>query len=213
MGIHYEQFPLELSALAGTPTWAVDIIKLGGGAEQRVIRHADSLRRYDAATAIMIESEYRAVMRHFNARRAQGYGFPLKDRSFYTVTNEPLGTGGGIGSTNQLTLNEGDASNPYNREIYMPVQGTIQVRANGNLKVENTDYTIAYTGANGGRVTWLVSVSGQTLTWSGEFNVPVRYDTGSLPDPELFLHRNDSNTGLVQSISIPLVEIRFAAEW
>src|SRR6185503_7794923 len=95
------------------------------------------------------------------------------------------GTGGGIGSTNQLIVNEGDSLNAYNREIYLPKSGTVHVFAGITEKVEGTHWTLAYNGATGGRVTWLVDVTGQALTWTGEFYIPVRFDVGSLPDVEI----------------------------
>lgn len=191
----------------------MDVIRTGGLSEQRVLLQGDSRRRYELSLAHLTLAEYRAIIKHHNARRAQLHSFPLKDLMSFSVTSEPLGAGGGIGSTNQLTMNEGDASNAYNREIYLPVSGTIQIRANGVLKNETTDWTLAYSGATGGRVTWVTSVLGQSLTWTGEFNVPVRYDIGSLPDFEL-IARMSSTTGVVRGAqSIPMVEIDYLAEW
>lgn len=174
----------------------------------------DAIRQYNAATAIQSISDFDAVIEHFNGRRAQLFSFPLKDYTLFTRTLEPLGTGGGISSTNQLTLNEGDATNAYNREIYLPKTGTVQIRAGVTLKTEGVDYTLNYTGVNGGLVTWLTSVSGQTLTWSGEFYIPVRYDIEALPEADVFAMLNvTTGSGLRQSANIALTEVRYKTEF
>lgn len=212
MAFHYELFPKSLSSLSGGPTWMTDVIRYGNRAEQRISLQGDSRRMYEIAVPFILPAEYRSIIKHHNGRRGKTHSFPLEDEFFKSVTAEPLGTGGGIGSTNQLTLNEGDASNAYNREIYLPKTGTIEIRANGNLKVEDTDYTLAYTGATAGLVTWLTSVSGQTLTWTGSFYVPVRYDLDQLPSPEMIaLLQNGAVIDGPKSVS--LVEVDYPAEF
>ena len=214
MSFHNVPFPIDLSALKATPTWPTNIIQLGGGAEQRVILQSDSLRQYDAATAISSTDVYRQVIEHFNGRRGPGFSFPLKDRTLYKVTTKAFGTGGGIGSTNQLSFDEGDSGNSYIREVYLPIAGTIHIFAGVTEKTEGSQWTLDYNGANGGRVTWAVDVTGQVLTWTGSFYIPVRYDTESLPGAELFAMLNDTaGSGLVQGVTIPLREVRYPAEW
>lgn len=212
MAFHAQLFPKAIASISGGPSWVTDVIRYGNRAEQRVALQGDARRRYELSLAHITDAEYRSIVKHHNARRGKLHSFPLDDLMFNSVTAEPFGTGGGIGSTNQLTLNEGDASNAYNREIYLPKSGTIQIRANGNLKTETTDYTIAYSGATAGLVTWVTSVSGQTLTWTGNFYVPVRYDLDELPSPELIGIRG--TTGIVRGPqSIALVEVDYPAEW
>jgi len=157
-------------------------------------------------------ADNRLILKFLNARRGQLHSFKVRDLMFYQVQTEPFGTGGGIGSTNQLTVNEGDASNAYNREIYLPESGTVQIRANGVLKTESTDYTLNYTGANGGLVTWLTSVSGQSLTWTGNFYVPVRFEVDSLADVEL-IAMTSATGGKTRGPSAPMIEVYYPGEY
>lgn len=199
-------FPLEVQRLKASPGWQTTIVKLGGGAEQRNALFADSLRTYDAALGVKTLVNYQTLEKHFNARRGRLHGFLVLDRSNYIATTESFGTGNGVTAAFQLTKNDGDASNAYNREIYKPKSGTIQIFVNAVLKTETTHYTINYTT---GIVTFTggnIPTAGQSLTWSGQFYVPVRYDVDSLPDYDLFLVREDG-TGLVEC-SVPLIEIR-----
>lgn len=188
-----------------------DVIRFGNRGEQRVSLQGDARRKYEISLSHLVDSEYRSIIKHHNARRGMLHSFPHNDLMFNSVTSEPLGTGGGIGSTNQLVINEGDASNAYNREIYLPVAG-FEIRANGNLKTITTDYTVG-TGANSGLITWVTSVSGQTLTWTGSFYVPVRYDLDELPSPEL-VALLANNVGVIRGPqSILLVEVDYPAEF
>lgn len=201
-----------MRSISATPTWPVDIIKLGGGGEQRILLQGDSRREYEATHSTLTLAQAQQIVEFFNGRRAQLHSFMVKDKFLFQATAEPFGTGGGIGSTNQLIYDEGDATNSYIREIYLPKSGTVEIRANAVLKTEGVDYTLNYTGASGGLVTWLVSVSGQTLTWTGEFYIPVRFDTNSLPDIEVIFLRSN-NTGAASGPTVPMREVDYAAEW
>lgn len=217
MGFHNQPFPLELSALSPQSTWKTQITELGGGGEQRAILFADALRQYDASTPTLTLAQFRQIENHFNARRGQGFAFPLRDRSAFKITTaEGFGTGTGAATQFQLTINSGDATNAYNKEIFLPESGTIRVFDGVTELVEGSGagkFEVAYSGSSGGVVTFgTAPISGNALTWIGQYYVPVRYAVDSLPEAELFLWRSD-NTGLVQGPSIPLREVRYAAEF
>lgn len=199
-------FPLEAARLKATPVWKTSVVKLGGGSEQRNALYSDALRSYDASLGIKTLANYQTLEKFFNAVRGQLHGFRLLDRANYIATTESFGTGDGSTVAFQLTKNDGNSSNAYNREIYKPITGTISIFVNAVLKTETTHYTINY---NTGIVTFTggnIPTAGQSLTWSGQFHVPVRFATDELPDYELFLLRGDG-TGLVEC-SVPMTEIR-----
>lgn len=190
----------------------MDVIELGGGSEQRIGLQGDARRRYNAGTAISKVSDFDDIVHHFNGRRSMLFSFPIKDVTLYKATLEPFGTGGGIASTNQLIINEGDAGNAYNQEIYLPISGTVHIFAGVTEKTEGVDWTLAYTGATGGTVTWLTSVSGQALSWTGEFYIPVRYDIEQLPEADVFAYLGGTQY-LRRPANIPLIEVRYLAEF
>lgn len=205
-------FPFEVRTLNATPAWPVDIIKLGGGGEQRILLQGDSRRHYEFNFPHILLSRVREFYEFFNARRAQTHSFKIVDKTLWRATGEPLGTGGGVDSTNQLIIDEGDATNSYIREVYLPKSGTVHIFAGVTEKTQGVDWTLNYNGVNGGLVTWLTSVSGQTLTWTGEFYIPVRFDTGSLPDVSLVMYTNN-DTGAAVGPSVPMVEVDFKSEF
>ena len=212
MAFHNQVFPLELSALTPKTSWKTTVTELGGGGEQRAGLWSDARRRYNASNPTLTLANYLLVEKHFNARRGQLFSFPLRDRSSFTATTEALGTAGGAGSTMQLRIASGDATNAYNREIYLPESGSIHVFANAVEKTETTDWTLAYTGSTAGTLTWVNSFSGQSITWTGQFWIPVRYEIDEMPDSKLFKWTTGT-TGLVEGPDIPLIEVRFASEW
>lgn len=205
-------FPLELSALGIQTAWSTTVVELGGGNEQRNINFGDARRHYDANTPTLTLAQYLQIEKHFNARRGRGRSFPLRDRSSFRAATEALGTAGGAASTMQLVVASGDASNAYAREVYLPESGTLHVYANAVEKTEGVDWSMAYTGATAGTLTWINSFSGQSITWSGDYYIPVRYDLDQLSGPELFIWTSGT-TGLVQGPSIPLIEVRYANEF
>ena len=206
-------FTLELSALTPKTTWQTTVVMMAGGSEQRNSGWSDARRRYDASTAQSLTLvELQSIEKHFNARRGRTRCFALRDRSSFRAATEAIGTAGGIGSTMQLQVAGGDSGNAYNREIYLPESGTIHVYANAVEKTQTTDWTLAYTGATAGLLTWVTSVSGQSITWSGDYWIPVRYDIDEFPDSKLFMWTTGTS-GLVQGPSLPMIEVRYASEF
>jgi uncharacterized protein (TIGR02217 family) len=212
MAYHDVIFPIEVRSQQGTPVWPVDIIGLGGGSEQRVVLQPDARRQYEATHSALTLAQARDILKFFNGRRGPGYSFKVRDKLLYTTTAEPIGVAGGIGTTMQLTLNEGDASNAYNREIYLPESGSVVIKANSVTQTEGVDYSLNYNGANGGKLTWITNRSGQTITADFRFYVPVRFDAKSLPDIEVIFWRSN-NTGSVTGPTVPMIEVDYPGEW
>ena len=206
------EFPIALSALTPKTSWNTQVTELGGGNEQRALLWSDARRRYDARTAgTLLLSQFNTVEKFFNARRGKGISFKLTDNTNYKVTMEGQGTAGAIASTMQLTINRGDASNAYNREIYLPKTGTVHIFANAVEKVVATDWTLEYNGANGGKLTWVTDQSGKTITATFEYYIPVRFDIDEFPDARMFVYASDA--GLLEGPDIPLIEVRYPGEW
>lgn len=198
-------FPLELSAITPKTTWQTTVVMVAGGSEQRNAGWSDARRRFNATNPTLTLAQFRLIEKHFNGRRGRARSFPLRDRSSFQATTEAFGTGDGVTVAFQLTINQGDSGNAYNREIYLPENGTVLIYDNASIKTETTHYTINY---NTGLVTFVVApTAAHVLTWSGNFYVPVRYDADELPDSKLFLWRTDG-TGLMDGPSIELIETR-----
>jgi uncharacterized protein (TIGR02217 family) len=213
VGFYNIEFPLTLSALTPKTGWRTQVTELGGGAEQRFGLFADARRRYDARTAgALLMNQFDSVEKFFNGRRGKLHSFKLTDQTNFTATLEGQGTAGGISSTMQLTINRGDSANAYNREIYLPKSGTVHIFANSIEKFSPGDWTLNYSGQNGGLLTWVTNQSGATITATFQYYIPVRFDIDEFPDARLFAYDSGAGTGIVEGPDIPLIEIRYDAE-
>ncbi|HEX5704882.1 MAG TPA: DUF2460 domain-containing protein [Pyrinomonadaceae bacterium] len=217
MAFDNQVFPLSLSALTPRSGWSTTVVELGGGTEQRNVNWSDARRQYDAKLAENFAlTDFIAVEKFFNARRGRGRSFPLRDRSSFRATAEALGTGDGSTTTFQLKVAGGDASNAYQREIYLPETGTYTIYDNGTPVVEGVGagkFQLALTGATAGLVTFgTAPIAAHVLTATFDYYIPVRFDLDNFPDATLFIWTTGT-TGLVKGPSIPLIEVRYASEF
>ena len=150
----------------------------------------------------------------FRCQRGKAIGFRVKDHKDYTATMEALVVGDGLRTVVQLGkgYSSGAASDTYYRAITKPVgidrplgntYDSVQLYQNGVLM--DAGYGIDYTT---GVVTLALPLaSGVVLSWSGEFDVPMRFDIDYLP---LSLH----SFGVGQSHQpIPVVELMAWPSW
>ncbi len=130
--------------------------------------------------------DYRAVLSLFRAHIGSLYPFRFKDWSDYQATDELFGNGTGAQTEYQLTMTYDPSqillgvpgSFLYVRDITLVV-GTPTIEVDGTPLVGSpAPYTISSSGV----VTFTSAPSnGSELTWTGEFDVPVRFDTDQLP--------------------------------
>jgi len=131
--------------------------------------------------------DYRAVLSLFRAHGGRLYPFRFKDWSDFQATNENFGSGNGSAVSFQLTMTYDPSyillgvagSLQYVRNITL-VSGTPTIKVAGVTKTAGVDYNISSSGV----VVFTSAPSGSpapALTWTGEFDVPVRFDTDQLP--------------------------------
>lgn len=199
MSFHDVRLPVDVERGAkGGPGFNTGVIPLKSGKEQRNINWAQQRCAYDISYGIGSQQLYREVLNFFYVRRGKAYGFRFKDWVDYQLTASNIGTGNGVLTAFQITKTYTDAGGSYVRNIYKPVSG-IQVFLNGVLQTITTHYTINLTT---GMITFVTPPSmGVAVTVTGEFDVPVRFDTDSLDVTLQWVE-----AGQVQGI--PLVELR-----
>ncbi|WLA80278.1 DUF2460 domain-containing protein [Bradyrhizobium elkanii] len=145
--------------------------------------------------------DYAAIAAIWRAHFGSLIPFRFKDWSDYTATDELLGNGDGT-TTNFHLVKTYDPSQIllgtpgaliYVRSITLPV-GTPSVFIDGVPAEPGVDYQIT----GGGMVSFTTAPSnGTTLTWTGEFDVPVRFDVDKLP-----VVMNEADLASIGSISI-----------
>ena len=197
----------------GGPEFATVIQEAVSGQEQRVKVWAKCRARYDIAYSVLNSEDpvgsYQAVLALFYAHNGRFRPFRFKDWGDYQASNTYFGTGDGTQTTFQLARHY-DPSEvllgtpgplTYRREIYL-LATTPAIKKNGVTLTPTTDYSINSTGL----VTFVAApAAAADLTWSGEFDIAVRFDEDYLP-----FTMNVNNIAQINSIS--LREVIGAAE-
>lgn len=181
--------------------WATFVNKTFGGYANRNINRSSAYHSWDISLAIRTARDYEIVVQHFHQMRGQANSFPFKDRLDNTVT-----TAEGVltlvtGSTYQMYKVYG-STNPFNRKITRPTSGTVKVYRTRTGSTTQISPTINYST---GQVTVTGHQAGDTYTWSGDFMVPCRYATDSLPGA-IIDRQHQSGDYWVQTESIIIEE-------
>lgn len=145
--------------------------------------------------------DFAAILALWRAHFGSLLPFRFRDWSDYIATDEIFGTGDGATTAFQLSktydpsliLLGTPGSLFYVRKIYL-LDGAPTIEVDGVEKTVTTDYTIS----DSGLVTFTSAPTvDKLLTWSGKFDVPVRFDIDKLP-----VILNESDLASIQSISI-----------
>ena len=208
MNFHEIRFPAAISfGSSGGIERRTEIVTLVNGFEERNSPWSQSRRRYDAGIGVRSLDDLSEILRFFEARHGQLYGFRWKDwldfksclpsetpqavDQVLTASADPL--------VYQLTRTYSDGAGTYLREITKPVQGTVQVARDGVQLTEGTDFTV---DPETGMVTLASAPPPAAIVTAGfEFDVPVRFDSDTID-----VNLSAFEAGEIPSI--PIVEVR-----
>ena len=177
------------------------------GNEQRICQwtkcRATGDLSYGMLTSSDPDGDFQAILALWRAHFGSFYPFRFKDWSDFTVSDEVFGTGNGTLKDFQLTKLYDPAllllGTPgtllYLRQITLPNDDVV-IKLDGVTQIAGTHYTMS-----SGLVSFVTAPpSGKTMTWTGTFDVPVRFDADSFP---VIMNEND-----VASIgSLPIREV------
>lgn len=159
---------------------------------------------YGLLTSADPVGDFAAILAMYRAHFGSLYPWRFRDWSDYTATDELFGTGDGSTTDfhlvktydpSQILLNT-PGSFFYVRSITL-VSGTPAIEVNGTPATPVTDYTISSSGL----VSFVTPPAfNDLLTWTGEFDVAVRFDTDQLP---VIINEAD----LASIRSIPIMEV------
>ena len=173
----------------GGPEFSTVIQEAVSGQEQRIRVWAKCRARYDIAYSVMHSDDpvgsYKAVLALFYGHSGRLKPFRFKDWGDFQANDAAFGTGDGSDTTFQLSKTYDPSlillgvagSFTYTREIYLLATAPV-IKVNGVTQTLTTHYTIGETGL----VTFVTPPpSGHAVTWTGEFDIPVRFDIDYLP--------------------------------
>lgn len=205
------RFPDDVSFGAiGGPGYSTEVVVVHGGDESRNVGWAGARGEWEVATGVKTPDDFDAVRDHFRMCRGRAHGFRFKDWSDYQVA-----AGEGVltlvsGSVYQMVRRYGSGATLEDRFITKPVSGTCLFFRTRSGSTAAISPTVNYTT---GGVTVAGHVAGDTYSWSGQFDVPARYDTDKLRAMHTGPARHPDENGvherpLLGWESVPIVEIR-----
>ena len=205
------RFPTDISfGSSGGPEFMTEIIALNSGHERRNAAFPFGRHRYNAAYGAKTQSQIETLIKFFHSMRGMGDTFRWKDPIDWktcdndatpTFTDQVIGTGDGSTTVFQLVKNYSNGVTSRSRHITRPINGTVTVGINGvqNIGGWSLDYET-------GIITFTVApTSGHSITWGGEFDVHVRFDTDYLP---ITYNTRSGQYDLVVNADVPVVEVR-----
>ena len=200
--IESPRFPdvIAFSAVGG-PGFSTNIITLASGFESRNINWTSSRYGYDLAIPVRSQAEVNEINAFFRNARGKANGFRFKDYSDFEATNSPVISI--TSKTFQLQKVYVSGSETNSRIITKPVGDTIHIYV-GTGEVDSGFSPGMTLDEETGIITF-EDEPGGTVTWSGEFDVPVRFDTDTL---QWRVVDRGSDGLLYQIEQLPLVEIR-----
>lgn len=210
MAFHDVLFPEDYSrGVVGGPEFRTTVIATGSGYEQRNVDWATARLRWDLSRLLYDPTARDETIAFFRARRGRGHSFKFKDWADYYVGmtwntstrtldhtgSHNIAQGDGVEDAFQLYKVYDSGGYTERRKITRP-KDPIKVYLNGVEQLSG--YTVDYAT---GIVTFTSPPSlGVVVGWSGEFYVPVRFDTDSLNVEYL--------SPTVGDAPLPVVEVR-----
>jgi len=196
------RFPESISFGAqGGPAFLTDVVTLTSGSEQRNEEWLSSRQEYDVSTGVKTEAQFKIFDAFFRVVGGRRDGFRFKDWADYKVA-----TGEGVaelvsGNTFQLQKKYTSGADITLRDIRKPV-GAIVLKDGATTLNAPGDYTL---DATTGQVTTTAPHSASNLNWTGQFDVPVRFDVDKLQ--AAIQNKNQIEGFLIVWDAIPLIEL------
>ena len=214
----------------GGPGYSTNVIVVNSGYEQRDQNWQNSRGHWEYGDRRMSMTELHSIEHFFRARRGRFQGFRFRDWGNFKASAEPLtefnmvSQGILLQYTNSTTVAQlykkvWDADTDHSdtfelRAIRKPTTAFApRVFKNGTEMTEVSEWEI---DLSTGLVTFTGSFDPENdeLTWEGEFDTPVRFDTDQFKAmliagvPSIENDARTLNETYYQLLSLPLVEIR-----
>lgn len=153
----------------GGPVFNTRIIQLQNGRERRNANWAQPKHRYTAPFLNISRQAFLEIKRMFFLCQGQLHAFRFRDALDFEAIDEPFATGDGTTVEFQLAKMSEEDGIQYLRNVYA-LAGTPTVEVNGTIASATFDM-------DRGKVVFdSAPANGAILTWSGEFDVWVRFD-------------------------------------
>lgn len=175
--------------------FSTDLKIMRNKTESRNMQWSESRGTYTLVFNALLEEDRAKVMKVFRTCRGMGIGFRLKNWVDYKAKNETLGVMTDNTQSFQLKITSFAGGYTTIKTIRKPVVGRVKVYADGDEVSADVDYTK-------GVITVTADI-GSTISWSGEYDIPVRFDNDDIQ------WSVDAKTGdtFIMGTDVDLVEI------
>jgi len=204
MFIETPRFPSNISyGSAGGPSYSTSIVKSKSGRDSVNANWTMPLFTYNIENGIKDWVDLEDVIAFFHVAGGMFGRFRFKDWLDYktsrgTITpahnDQSIGVGDGVTTTFQFVKNYVVGSHIRARKISKPVVDTALIGIDGVL--QSGGYTVDYTT---GTVTFISPPAvGANISWGGEFDVPVRFESDNINASMESWQLGNLNLGLVE---------------
>lgn len=186
----------------GGLAWDTQVVNYPNGGSRRNERRSVPLGQWQLGNRNVDASTLDYLTGFLHAMRGRAHSFLYHDWNDYLADNEPLIIDGT--ATSQLMKTYGLGINDWVREIRKPKATAVTIEydqgSGFTALTAGIDYTLDDTT---GLITWLINPlpnMPDSMRWSGEFRVPVRFDRDVLSSQFLGLEERESSTERAYSI-------------
>jgi uncharacterized protein (TIGR02217 family) len=196
----------------GGPGYLTAIVGVHSAFEQRSSQWAYGRGAWDVGQVVKTLTEYGPLIGFFRVVNGKTHGYRFKDFTDFTDSMPPgagasgilglTGLGDGVATVFQMVKNYTIGALTDQRLIRKPISGTCAFFDNASSVTPSAvDYTT-------GLVTFSSApVVGHVLTWTGQFDVPVRFDIDQMK--YVIVSRQGAGGELLISWpAIPIIELR-----
>jgi uncharacterized protein (TIGR02217 family) len=176
----------------------IEVVRTDGGNEVRNARWSQPLLAFDVSFPMSERDDavFLEVRNAYRATRAGLHSFKFRDWSDYQATVSTFAIGDGSTTVFSLAKAYTFGSETFYRRIYNPVS---PVALQGDGVTIGSGYSVNYST---GVVTFDVApLTDVVLSWTGEFDIPVRFD-GQLQSTGVATHLEHHETITLQEVRL-----------
>lgn len=201
------RFPMRISyAMTGGPGFRTQIAESLASFEARSAAWAYPRHRWNVSSGLDGRASWVQLRAFFMVARGRLNGWRFRDWDDYTVTHDGTNERGivtGLTTTTfQLHKRYTIGGESVDRKIQKPLAAGFELKDGSTSLTLTTDYTLDTTT---GIVTTTAPRTASNLTWAGEFDVPMRFDTDEIQSAIL---ARDSSGVVSEWADIPIIEIK-----
>ena len=189
----------------GGPTYSTQVNQTYSGAEQRNSNWMQSLSRWEIGERQLTRRQLDYILAFFHNRKGKAVGFRFKDwGDYYCAPTQGLiqqvfDPVSGTSVWAFFKQYETPAGSVELRRITKPVAPTVKIFING---AQTTLFSLSVDGT----LNFPATPAG-TISWSGEFDVPVRFDVDELKYQFLVIDPK-TQEAIFKLLTLPVMELR-----